>query len=179
MKDGLVKEGTAMTPPEAEAAARRIDELLGQLRADPRAAAVAEDLTACLVRLYGDGLARIAALLGPEGVLPLCADPLVESLLLVHDLHPVPAETRIRDALRSLEPRLGELTYLGTAGGVARVRLGGAPRCASSRQAALAEVGTTVRNAAPELADVVVEVPAPAPALLQVSLRPGLGRTTA
>jgi hypothetical protein len=85
----------------AEVTAQRIDELLAELRArpDPRAAAVAEELTCCLVQLYGAGLERIAARLGPVQVLDLCGDPLVESLLLVHDLHPMDTETRIRQAL--------------------------------------------------------------------------------
>jgi hypothetical protein len=65
----------------AEVTAQRIDELLAELRArpDPRAAAVAEELTCCLVQLYGAGLERIAARLGPVQVLDLCGDPLVEA----------------------------------------------------------------------------------------------------
>src|SRR5258708_31872182 len=53
----------------------------------------------------------------------LIADPLVESLLLVHDLHPLDASTRIRRALG----RLGVGTeFLGIDdAGVAHVRLGG------------------------------------------------------
>jgi Fe-S cluster biogenesis protein NfuA len=169
-----------MTQPDAaEVAAQRIDELLAELRSrpDPRAAAAADELTCCLVQLYGAGLTRIAAMLGPERVADLCADPLVESLLLVHDLHPVEVSERIRRALaRARIP--GELEHARIdEAGVVRVRLkAGGRACPSSRQAVVSQVEAVVREAAPEATEVVVEMPsAPAP-LLQVSLRPGLDR---
>lgn len=170
-----------MTTSDAtEVAAQRIDELLAELRSrpDPRVAAVAEQLTCCLVQLYGDGLTRIAAMLGSERVADLCADPLVESLLLVHDLHPVEMDTRIRLALDRARRHPGDIEYLGVdEAGVVHLRLKAAGHgCQSSRQAVVGEVEAVVRRAAPEATDVVVEIPAAPPPLLQVSLRPGLGR---
>jgi len=41
------------------------------------------------------------------------------------------------------------------------------------------EVEAVVRQAAPEATDVVLEIPVAPPPLLQVSLRPGLGRPSA
>ena len=67
----------------------------------------------CLVELYGAGLATIVAILGadrdagPRLLDALAADPLVESLLLVHDLHPLDADARIRRALEAVRPQLG------------------------------------------------------------------------
>ena len=173
-----------MTEPDAaETAAQRVDELLAELRSrpDPRAASAAEELTCCLVQLYGAGLARIAAMLGPQRVMDLCTDPLVESLLLVHDLHPVDVHGRIRQALERVPRHVGELEYAGIdEAGVVRLRVIGDNRgCPSSRQAVVAEVEAAVRQAAPEAADVVVEIPVTPPPLLQVSLRPGLGRSSA
>jgi Fe-S cluster biogenesis protein NfuA len=156
----------------AEEAAREVDRLLAELRegADPAAAAAAEELTGCLVRLYGDGLARIAAMLGPQPLTELCADPLVANLLLIHDLHPVPAAERIRQALAGTGAEL-----LGLDDGVARLRLpAGGSRCGSARQGAQRDVEAAVRRAAPEVSEVAVEVPAAPPPLLQVTLRPGL-----
>jgi Fe-S cluster biogenesis protein NfuA len=168
------------TTDAAEATAQRIDELLAELRSrpDPRAAAAAEELTRCLVHLYGAGLTRIAAMLGPERLVDLCADPLVESLLLVHDLHPVDMDARIRLALGRARRHPGYVEYLGfDEAGVIHLRLTSAGRgCPSSRQAVVAEIEAVVRQAAPEATDVVVESPAAPPPLLQVSLRPGLGR---
>ena len=163
----------------AEVAAQRIDQLLGELRSspDPRAATAAEELTGCLVQLYGAGLTRIAAMLGPGRMAELCADSLVESLLLVHDLHPVDVPERIRRALRQQRSHPGEAEYLGVDdAGVVHVRVGAAGGgCGSSRQAMVDEVEAVVRRAAPEATDVVVEIPVAPPPLLQISLRPGLG----
>jgi hypothetical protein len=166
-----------MTAPDAaEAAAQRVDQLLAELRGGPdrRAAGLAEELTRCLVQLYGAGLTRIAARLGPAQVEELCADPLVESLLLVHDLHPLDADSRIRRALARLR-LVEEPAYLGIDdAGVVRLRLPAGGGCQSSRQAVAGRIEAAVRSAAPEVTDVVMESPPRLPPLLQVSLRPGL-----
>src|SRR2546429_9277621 len=80
---------------DAQAAGERVEALLAELRsqAGPQVAATAEELVGCLVELYGAGLARITEILGedesgPKLMAKLAADPLVESLLLGHDLHP-------------------------------------------------------------------------------------------
>jgi Fe-S cluster biogenesis protein NfuA len=170
-----------MTAPDAaQVAAERVDRLLGQLRsgADPRAAAVAEDLVRCLVQLYGAGLQRIVEMVGPERSAELSRDPLVESLLLVHDLHPVDTDTRIREALERARPGTGDVEYLGIdEAGVVRLRLsGGGNGCRSSVQSVRQSIEATVAQAAPETAGVEVEVAAAPAPLLQVGLRPGIGR---
>jgi len=151
-----------------------VERLLEQLRRgpDPRAARIAEELVTCLVRLYGAGLERIVAAVGPPLHRRLCEDPLVESLLLVHDLHPLDADTRIRRALDRIGSHAGQARYEGIDdGGVARVRLVAAGQgCRSSARAA---VESAVRDAAPEVAGVVVEVDT-APPLLSIG-RPGPG----
>jgi hypothetical protein len=147
----------------ARSAADRVDRLLAQLRAgaDPEAAAVAEELVRCLVQLYGAGLERIVQLVGAER---LAEDPLVESLLLVHDLHPLDTDTRIRRALQGAD----NADYQGIdADGVARVRLTGTG-CRSSLRASI-ESATV--EAAPEVAGVVVEIEAPPTPLLQIGRR--------
>lgn len=151
----------------AEEAGRQIDRLLAELRdgPDPHAAAVAEELTGHLVQLYGDGLTRIAAMLGPDRLAELCADPLVASLLLVHDLHPVPAAERIRHALAGTGVDLLSVDDDGV------VWL----RAASSGCGVSRTVEAAVRRVAPEVSRVELRTAAP---LLQVSLRPGLVRAT-
>ena len=162
-------------PQDARAAADRVDRLLAQLRSgpDPRAAVVAEDLVRCLVGLYGAALERIVEIGGPHLRHELCADPLVESLMLVHDLHPLDPDTRVRRALDQVRRYTGELRYDGIDDrGVARVRLpGGGPGCRSSLRQA---VESAVRAAAPELTGVEVEVEAAPPPLLQIMPRPEL-----
>jgi Fe-S cluster biogenesis protein NfuA len=162
-------------PQDARAAADRVDRLLAQLRGgpDPGAARVAEDLVRCLVQLYGTALERIVEIGGPRLSEELCADPLVESLMLVHDLHPLGPDARVRRALDRVRRYAGELSYDGLDDeGVARVRLSGAgPGCQSSLRQA---VESAVRDAAPELTDVVVEVERPPAPLLQIMPRPEL-----
>jgi Fe-S cluster biogenesis protein NfuA len=156
----------------AHDAADRVERLLAQLRSgpDPRAALVAEDLVRCLVRLYGAALERMVEISGPRLCEEFCADPLVESLMLVHDLHPLDADARIRRALQRLRHLTGELRYDGIDdAGVARVRLpGGAPGCRSSQRQA---IEAAVREAAPEVDGVAVEAEAAAPPLLQITMR--------
>lgn len=154
---------------DARAAGTRVEELLAQLRAraGPEAADVAEELVTCLVRLYGAGLANIMAVIGDDDRLRarLIADPLVESLLLVHDLHPLGTEARIRRALG----RLGAGTeFLGVDdAGVAHIRPG-------SGCGATTGIEQAVADAAPETTGVRL-VPRDPP-LLQIARRPAEAR---
>jgi Fe-S cluster biogenesis protein NfuA len=175
----------------AQAAGERVEALLAELRdhAGPQVADTAEELVSCLVELYGAGLAQIVAILGedadhdgsgPRLLARLAEDPLVESLLLVHDLHPVEVATRIRQAVDAVLPRLGshvgEVEFLGLdEAGVARLRLTRSGHgCQSTAAAVTAAIEKAVAQAAPEAAGVDVEqVQAPAELpLLQISRRP-------
>jgi Fe-S cluster biogenesis protein NfuA/nitrite reductase/ring-hydroxylating ferredoxin subunit len=166
----------------------RIEELLAYLRgrAGPDVAATAEDLVSLVVGLYGDGLAHIVAALGDEGeagaaiLARLTEDPLVESLLLLHDLHPLDADTRIQRALDSVRPYLGShaggVKYLGiTDDGTARLRLeGNCHGCPSSTVTVQLAIQGAVEGAAPEVTRVVVEGVSepPGPPLLTIGSRP-------
>jgi hypothetical protein len=143
----------------------RVATLLTELRAraGPEAAEVAEELVTCLVRLYGAGLAAIMAAIGEDTRLQalLIGDPLVESLLLVHDLHPLEVGARIRRALGRLGPGA---EFLGVDDrGVVRVRL--ASGCGST----VAAVERVIADAAPETTG--VELAPRDPPLLQIARR--------
>jgi Fe-S cluster biogenesis protein NfuA/nitrite reductase/ring-hydroxylating ferredoxin subunit len=166
----------------------RIEEILALLRtAGGSSAASAEELVGLLVGLYGDGLGHIVAALadgGPAGTALLAKiteDPLVESLLLLHDLHPLDVDARIQRALDQVRPYLGShaggVEYLGVSDGVARLRLEGSCHgCPSSTVTVRLAIEDAVKNAAPEVSDVAVEgmtePPTPSPALLQIGRRP-------
>ena len=110
----------------------------------------------------------------------LLADPLVESLLLLHDLHPLDVDTRIQRALDRVRPYLGShaggVEYLGAgADGVARLRLEGSCHgCPSSTVTVRLAIEGAVEDAAPEVTEVVVEgmTEPPGPQLLQIGRRP-------
>ena len=141
----------------------------------------------CLVELYGAALAQIVAIVGeqegdgsgPRLLDKLVADPLVESLLLVHDLHPLDASTRIRRAVEEVLPSLGahagEIEYHGLdEAGIVHLRLERAGGCQSTAGTIQTVLEQAVAAAAPEAAGVdikVTEAPAELP-LLQISRRP-------
>ncbi|MDN3352105.1 hypothetical protein [Actinomadura sp. DC4] len=143
----------------------RVDRLLADLGglADAAAVATAEELVRTLVGLYGAGLERVMEIVTEAGAAEalhrLTSDELVSGLLIVHDLHPLTTLERVRTALDGVGP---QVTLLGVADGVLRIRLSG---CHSS----LAAVERAVASAAPEITAVEVERET---ALLQIGPRP-------
>src|SRR5689334_16374459 len=103
---------TAMTTDDSGALVERVQELQTLLdRADgSQTRALAEELVSTIVQMYGSGLERILEGIlasGPEGARiaeGLAEDPLIATLLLIHDLHPVPLERRVQVALDSVRP---------------------------------------------------------------------------
>ena len=176
----------------AHAVGERVEALLAELRAraGPEAGDVAEELVGCLIELYGAGLSAIVAVLGadpeagPRLLAALAGDPLVESLLLVHDLHPLDADARINRALDQVRPRLGPhagaIEYLGLDDqGVAGLRLtAGGHGCGASPSTIRQAVEEAVAEAAPEVTGVRVEEVAAAAEvpLLQITRRPAGAR---
>ena len=171
-------------------AGERVEGLIGDLRSqsDPRVAEIAEELVRTLVDLYGEGFAHVmnvaqsAADGGqPGGIVDqLVADPLVASLLLVHDLHPVNVDTRIQKALDDVRPYLGShaggVEYLGVDDeGVVHLKLEGSCHgCPSSTVTVRLAIEKAIEEAAPETVRVevagVVAEPS-GPALLQIGRR--------
>jgi len=168
---------------DAEAVGERVEALLSELRsqAGPQVAATAEELVGCLVELYGAGLARITEIVGEDESGPklmdkLVADPLVESLLLVHDLHPLDTSARVRRAVEEVLPQLGShagnVEYLGLdEAGVLRLRL---EQSGCSADTVRDLIENAVAGAAPEAAGVAIELAQPPaePTLLQITRRP-------
>ncbi|WP_194238650.1 nitrogen fixation protein NifU [Streptomyces spongiae] len=120
---------------------------------DGVAAARAAQTVEALVGLYGQCLGRITAELAehPDLLGRLVADELVGHLLLIHDLHPEPVETRVLRALAELPgpPELVELSE-----NAVRIRIqGGGCGSAGTEQA----VRDAVAARAPEIEDVRVE----------------------
>lgn len=155
---------------DVENTGERVEELLATLRSgDDRE--VAEDLVRELMSLYGDGLARVVAMLREHDaalLATIAADDLVAGLLVLHDLHPDDTDARIRRALFPFDT----VEYLGIDdSGVVRLRLHGG--CRSSAQA-LAE--RAVLDAAPEVASVEITTAAP---LLQIGMEPPPGWSVA
>ncbi|HVL84941.1 MAG TPA: NifU family protein [Pseudonocardia sp.] len=165
--------------------AERIDALLDDIdaRAGQPARAAAEELVRQLMLFYGAGLAQIVETIragaGPDLVHRIAANPLVGSLLAVHDLHPVELNTRLRHALDTARRRLGShgagVEFTGVDGeGMVRVTIPGGCGTDTIRDV----VAAAVADAAPETAGVVFDTAAAGPTLLQIGVRPpaGVGR---
>ena len=99
---------------EFEARAAAIDAQARALEAcaDPAARSAFQDLLRSVMELHRDGLARMLGILAqrPKGapitIEDLMADPVIHSLLLLHDLHPHDLSTRVQRALEQLGPKL-------------------------------------------------------------------------
>ncbi|MEE6267458.1 hypothetical protein ACFCXR_19680 [Streptomyces noursei] len=168
--------------PDAELTGRRVEELLDRLAGQGDAATVqtAEELVRVLMDFYGAGLTRVMQLVerrtgdaGPRAA--LLGDALVSSLLVLHDLHPEDAATRIDRALSSARsqdavtveefvPETGALRLVesasggcGCGGGADRSAVEGALSCFVPE---VTSVGWETRATVPE------------PPLLQISRRP-------
>src|SRR4051812_7259325 len=146
----------------------QVDSLLGQietLEEGPARSAAVETLQA-LLELYGEGLARILDIAGRGGGEPLIAalaeDELISHLLLLHDLHPVDPEARVRAALREVHPYLeargASAQLVELADGVARIRLSGMPGgCPSTSAGIWRMIEQALQEAAPDLAGIEAE----------------------
>jgi Fe-S cluster biogenesis protein NfuA/nitrite reductase/ring-hydroxylating ferredoxin subunit len=154
----------------------RVQELQAKLDSDgdPATCELAEELVSAVVQMYGAGLGRIVGSLvdgGEEGerlAATLADDDLVAALLLIHDLHPVPLQERVRGALEQVRPYMeshgGDVELLSLEEGVARLSLrGSCSDCAASAVTLELAIKQALEEAAPDLAGLEVEGVAPAP----------------
>jgi Fe-S cluster biogenesis protein NfuA/nitrite reductase/ring-hydroxylating ferredoxin subunit len=133
---------------------------------------LAEELVSAVVQMYGLGLERISGALaqaGEEGgriAVSMSEDPLVATLLLIHDLHPVPLADRVQAALDSVRPYMeshgGDVELLGLDSGVARIHLrGSCSDCSASSVTLELAIKQALEDAAPDLVGLEVEGVAP------------------
>ncbi|HXU46493.1 MAG TPA: NifU family protein [Thermoanaerobaculia bacterium] len=154
----------------SDSVVERVQELISRVERieDPLAREVASDLAAAMLDLYGEGLGRIFAALdagGPAGAAirdRLVADGVVGSLLLIHDLYPVPLEERVHEALEKVRPYMeshgGNVEVLSLEGGIARLRLHGSCHgCPSSAATLELAIKQALAETAPDLLDIEVE----------------------
>jgi Fe-S cluster biogenesis protein NfuA/nitrite reductase/ring-hydroxylating ferredoxin subunit len=165
-----------------EALVERVQDLQARLdaSADLATRRVAEELVSAIVQMYGAGLERIVESLveaGEDGeryAMALGDDALVAMLLFIHDLHPVPLEVRVHQALEQVRPYMeshgGNVELLSLTDGVARLRLeGSCSDCSASAVTLELAIKQALEQAAPDLDGLEVEGVAPEPV-------PGPGR---
>jgi hypothetical protein len=167
---------------EMRAVSRRIEALVAELEAVPDLAARSriEELIRLLMLLHGESLSRMLAMIvtpdfvAEQAVERFAADPVVASVLMLHDLHPHDVRTRIERALDLLRSGLGtqvELTLLVASAETVRVRIDAAPEgYGAPLEAIRATVDAAIRDAAPDVGDIEVEA-AIRPTLIQLTRR--------
>jgi Fe-S cluster biogenesis protein NfuA len=149
---------------EHQQRAARIEALLQEISMfpDPDLRATTEELIRDILDLHGEGLARMLALIAEANEVgnvlleQFVNDGLVSSLLLLHGLHPVDMETRIRRALDEVRPSLkahgGNVELVRIADGVAYVRLmGNCHGCSASTGMLKAIIEEAINQVAPDL----------------------------
>jgi Fe-S cluster biogenesis protein NfuA len=157
--------------PQFQKQLTRIEELINALNAarDATVSAQARELVQALLELHGAGFERAFELIhdapvtGQALIDRLAEDPLVSNLLLLHGLHPLDLETRVRRALESVKPRLGlhggDVDLIGvTLDGVVKLRLeGNCHGCPSSRVTLKTSIEEAIYMAAPDVMSLEVE----------------------
>jgi Fe-S cluster biogenesis protein NfuA len=141
--------------------------------ADPAAQAHTRALVQALLDIHGAGLARLldhVELGGTHGrsiIDALARDSLVSSLLVLHGLHPLDLETRVRQALDHVRPYLrshgGDVELVDVVEGAVRIRMQGhCHDCPSSAKTLEQAIAAAIDEAAPDATAILVE-DAPAP----------------
>ena len=164
---------------QARARVERVELLLEQVEtlSDPVARETATELVGALLDLYGEGLARMTQHVSDGEA--LVDDELVSHLLLLHGIHPVPLEARVRSALDEVRPYLtshgGNVELVSVDEGVVRLRMqGSCSGCPSSTMTLKLAIEDAIHKAAPDVAQIEAEgATAPAapssPGLIQLT----------
>jgi Fe-S cluster biogenesis protein NfuA/nitrite reductase/ring-hydroxylating ferredoxin subunit len=148
----------------------RIQDLTAQVDelSDARARTLAQELVATVIAMYGDGLQRIMETIvaareaGATILDELANDGAVASLLLIHDLYPIPLAERVIEALDTVRPYMeshgGNVELVSLEDGVARLVLQGSCNgCAASRATLELAIRQTLEEHAPDLAGLEVQ----------------------
>jgi Fe-S cluster biogenesis protein NfuA len=148
----------------------RLETLLHEAEnfADPQVRARVRELIQAILDLHGMGLERILDLAagcgeaGPAMVEAIARDDVVGNLLLLHGLHPLDVETRVRQALDKVRPYLrshgGNVELLAVDKGVVRLRMAGSCQSCPSSEATLKRaIEKAIYESAPDVASIEVE----------------------
>src|SRR6478672_3255442 len=149
----------------------RMEELINALNAAPDSSIClqARELVQTLLELHAGGFEKTLDMIyssreaGQTLIDRLAEDPLISNLLVLHNLHPLDLETRVRNALESVKPRLGlhggsvELIGVTPEGGI-KLRLeGNCHGCPSSRITLKSSIEEAIYAAAPDVTALEVE----------------------
>jgi Fe-S cluster biogenesis protein NfuA len=149
---------------------QRIGELVSQLEniADPEARASAKALVQLLLDLHAVGLERVMEIVakngdsGQQAIDDLGRDPLVSSLLVLYNLHPLDLESRVAQAVEKVSSKVrkggGELELLSNEKGIVRLHLQvSGHACGSTGKTLKSMVEDALYEAAPDVSQLSIE----------------------
>src|SRR5215469_18392370 len=142
----------------------RIQKLLERIEASPYPGAkeLIQECMEAVLAFYGHGLNRILQVVsraGPDGLKvyqDLIHDDVIKGFLLIHDLHPLDLETRLREALDKVRPYLrshgGNVELISLENDIAKLQLQGTCKsCASSSVTLELAIRHAIEQACPDL----------------------------
>ncbi len=138
----------------------RVESLVCALEELPDTAAreAARELTRALFELHAAGLEQMLELAGSNVVARFADDPIVSGLLLLHGLHPLPADVRVSRALERSRPHFhsigGDVELVTATDETVQLRLRGNP---AADRVLRAMAGELVIEAVPDVAAVEFE----------------------
>jgi Fe-S cluster biogenesis protein NfuA len=148
---------------EFQARLQRLDALVqgAERLADPAARSHVREVVRALLDLHGAGLTRLVGHL-EAAALEACANDEVVAGLLLHGLHPLDLETRVRQALDDVRPYLqshgGDVEVLQASDHGVRLRLrGNCHGCPSSAATMKQTIEEAILARAPDAVSVEVE----------------------
>jgi Fe-S cluster biogenesis protein NfuA/nitrite reductase/ring-hydroxylating ferredoxin subunit len=155
---------------ELQQGIERIEGLIRKIEnlPDAEARASSVELVQSLMDFHGAGLDRLMELIAEAGEAgysifdKFAADDLVGSLLLLYNLHPVPLEERVMQALAKVRPYLdshgGNVELIGITDEVVRLRLQGSCKsCPSSSMTLKLAIEEAIYAAAPDVVAIEAE----------------------
>ena len=147
----------------------RIEGLIARVdaSADPDLRAAAKELLQATLQFHGAGLERIMEAISQAGdagghlLERFSRDDLVSGLLLLHGLHPLDMETRVKQAIERMGASLrlhgSEAELISVVDGIVRVRIQGGSAGCGAPAAVKPAVERAVYEAAPDLSGIIVE----------------------
>jgi Fe-S cluster biogenesis protein NfuA len=156
---------------EFQAGLQRLDALLREVDrfADAEARAHTREIVQAVLDLHGAALERLIGHLDAAQLDTCGSDEVIGGLLLLHGLHPLDLEARVRQALDQVRPYLrshgGNVQLLGVRDGVVRLRLEGSCHgCPSSAITMRQTIEEAILAKAPDAVGLEVEGGVEAPA---------------
>jgi hypothetical protein len=136
--------------------AERLEDLVGQVRSlkDPAARDAALELVEAVMDLHRTGLERMIEIVDPAALDEFAKDATVSGILLLHDLHPLDLEVRVRRAVEHPSLADGQARVLAVSDGLVRIRVAGDAGFE-------ARVRNAVLEAAPDAGEIIVESASP------------------